>query len=711
MKSQKCQPSINNHCLDSESIITDGGQIIKELDGTVSVWVNDGKELVPYIDLNTKPCCEFLGFIFDIENQKCLWTEPVGCDTCEKKIVINPNGDDGVVFNLNDDINIQEICSLSVSFDYIFKFDCDIFNSGETANTEVQQILDEIEETKDIISNIDCSQLSATCEEYTTIYEEMCYPIEIKSFDPITSYNDFIKGNPEKTQPSLYTSICCLSEDGLNRWKSILGDIKYKLWLESNGCDTSIYAINQATQLFNEGVQLSIKNGTNINPYFNEANIEICDKQLAYVNKINACEEYENCLKTINDLEDKLIDLEDKLGELNEFLCDDPISNLERFKVSLNIEVETETPSIYESIYEELIFNIGEGNLLNYILEKGENTGIKIQNDGHKIPDFTDCDFDGICKTYRDNFIKELYLRQYVPEFGEPQGKLENEELLNLMGGWYDSKWLSFNTMISNQELIQSLSGKKVRFSLKINDCCNDFDILLDNISFLKSCDKTFTTKSIIKKPNFELKRVIDNKKSWAVNDEYHQRDFIFKNRDTSYNIKHHKLAINTKEIDLKIDPSKAIENDVFEYILNNECLLDPHTGTTEDITHNYDIDFNSILLSQIPSDFDSCELNTVWSIKVSIENKLIYDEEFFTGVTETPTPDKNVYLQGLINMLDNLGYLYTINGDDIIFINVDTPFKLDLGLDLITCEYKQFEDGICFTFEDGEPYIFEDNE
>jgi hypothetical protein len=65
----KCQPSLSNPCLNENQIVTGGGEIVHQIDGSVSVWIRSNDELIPYTNINTKTCCEYLGYTFDIENQ------------------------------------------------------------------------------------------------------------------------------------------------------------------------------------------------------------------------------------------------------------------------------------------------------------------------------------------------------------------------------------------------------------------------------------------------------------------------------------------------------------------------------------------------------------------------------------------------------------------------------------------------------------------
>ena len=57
----KCQPSLDNPCLTTSQIIDGGGEIVHQIDGSVSVWINTQDGIVPYNNINTKPCCEYLG--------------------------------------------------------------------------------------------------------------------------------------------------------------------------------------------------------------------------------------------------------------------------------------------------------------------------------------------------------------------------------------------------------------------------------------------------------------------------------------------------------------------------------------------------------------------------------------------------------------------------------------------------------------------------
>ncbi len=678
-----CQPTYNNPCLNSETIISNGGQIIHELDGTVSVFINQNLE--PYNNINTKKCCEYLGYTFDIENQKCLWSEQLGCDDCEYKITLTPNLNDGQLFTVNDNEN----CVLDINLDYLFKFDCNALTSGETISEEVNDINQELNNLNQELVNLQnqIPQLSGNCETMTQAYLDLCYTISITTNNEITGVTN--------------DTICCLTDEGLLRWESILGSIKYNSWLSTDGCDTTIYTNNQAIQLHNEGNQIALENNTN-NPYFTITTQQPCDKKTIHDQQIIACQDYNNLLDEIKNIEDKIIELNDLLLNIPAQTCDDPIKNFENFNVLLSLDYQDDNGN-YISAFEEIIFNIGEGNLLNYIIESEGNTGIIISGDSGVLPGFSitnDCDYSATCKTIRDEFIKELYLQQYIGEYTEPTNTKENNELLSLMGGWYDSDWLNYNISINDPIVIDKIKNRKIRLSLKVLDCCMDFSVLVDKLKLTKNCDVIENTNISITKPfGFELEKVVDNKKSWVVNEEKEKRIYRLPWRNTEYNINNSKLAINTKEITLDIDQAKGIEGDVFNFITNNNCLLECPSGTTL-IEHYINIGFEDILIDLLnsctgctnqkqfqdgdcfwfqddePFDFQDDQtftngtLNIYWDIYGYLNNENIYQNTFYSGTTNIDFPQISDYINELYNISNIIGSNININNDYAIFTN-----------------------------------------
>lgn len=744
--SNKCQPSIDNPCLTTNQIIDGGGEIVHQIDGSVSVWINTQDGIVPYNNINTKSCCEYLGYVFDVENQKCLWDDSISCDTCEMKIVVNPTGNDGDYFFVNDNSE----CSLDISLDYIFKFDCSVLESGETVNESAIAIQSEIDNLNTLITEKENQLilLSATCLNYTNIYTGMCYTIDVS--------HDMLN-----TNLPLFTTICCLTEEGLIRWKSILGDIKYNAWLASDGCDTSLYTNTQSHQLYTEGNDFIIENNQP-NPYFTETNSDICDKKIAHEQMDEACAEYQSHLDEITTLENQITILENELAALNNegVLCGDPIRGLEDFTAWFSLDVETDTPMLYETVYQEQIFGIGQNNLMQYIIDTNGLSGIIISGETGVLPPFSSieetCNYDDMCKLKRDAFIKQLYLNQYLPVFGEPVNSLQNKELLDLMGGWYNSSWLSYNTTLNDSTLIDKIKNKKIRISINVNTCCLDFGLLLDKIKVTQNCLNIENTFIKISDPiGFELDKVVDNKKSWVSNELPEKRYYELDWRNTEYNINDYRLSINTKEIDLDIDPAKAIEGDVYKYLLNNPCALDCTSGT-KILEFNSDIDFQVILDNEIincdscstcfhqkqfenyecfdlmndePYEFEfqepitgvtsGCVVSVVWGITSELDGEITYSNpNFYSGDTSTSIPTHNEFLTELFNISNSIGAIFIIDGNIVSFVDQSTctdgislsgkQLKIDLNISIVGCDNKQFEDNECFDFMDGIDFEFE---
>lgn len=132
-----------------------GINIVENQDGTVSLFNSDGKNVT--VELNNKSCCEAIGYQFDITNQKCLWKKLETTRNDEFKIVLNPDGNHGTLFGVNE----NEDCCLDISFDYMFKFDCGDLIDSVTESTIVT----------DVVSQAEISELEAQLAENSKLIE------------------------------------------------------------------------------------------------------------------------------------------------------------------------------------------------------------------------------------------------------------------------------------------------------------------------------------------------------------------------------------------------------------------------------------------------------------------------------------------------------------------------------------------------------------
>ena len=114
----------SKNCRTKDSYEADGYTIIELSGGTVGLYeppvTLSGGTVVqnPITSHETKPCCELLGYVFDVTTQKCIWA----LDNAELfKVVLNPEGNSSTLFNVEP----NETCELTISFDYLYMFECD----------------------------------------------------------------------------------------------------------------------------------------------------------------------------------------------------------------------------------------------------------------------------------------------------------------------------------------------------------------------------------------------------------------------------------------------------------------------------------------------------------------------------------------------------------------------------------------------------------
>lgn len=164
-----------NSCYTTEDITALGGTIVQNLDGTVSVYVpaSGTEELGPLF--LTKSCCEALGYFYNIDSQKCMYSRVagvnIGCSLQDEiKIVLNPKGNDGSLFF----VDTNENCTLKVSFDYLFNIKCDTLINilKPTDSTGVCDTIVEPFETLDVSMTLDVM----TGTSLTTVYTNNFFP-------------------------------------------------------------------------------------------------------------------------------------------------------------------------------------------------------------------------------------------------------------------------------------------------------------------------------------------------------------------------------------------------------------------------------------------------------------------------------------------------------------------------------------------------------
>jgi len=601
-----------NRCLTVEQVRATNGSVIENTDGSVSLFQKSGDKLIP-VKLN-KNCCETLSpnYVFDENTQKCMWGTPSNCEINNSyKLTLNPTGNDGAVFNVFD----NETCSLNIEFDYLFKVSCkSLMNMLTNTNTsvsflnsevkfEINKLQNDIEEQTvlcetistqiDILQQqIDNTPYSVECgAEYITPESLPTIPTSVAQSFENTGFGDDTKKVPIDDSNSEYKSLVnqnvgtyCLTDDGLDLFKRIIGDFNYSLFL--NG-DSNSYTCADIDVLIQRNINNNLIYLCNV-PFGSKTELlnqkQILEQQLS------------NCNSRVQSLINELNALTESGLVTSE--CNKPINFFETLDVTMTLYVveNNQSTSVYEAF--DVFPAIGNGNLYEYLSttpESGfyvydETTGNSMKIKSNIIPDS--------CKSLPSNLLNDLSIES---------GLSVNETLNKLTDGSFSSKWLSYSTIITDPNIIALIADKKIKISLNINNTCTDICVLLDNIKLNKDCSRVTKTNIFVTNcPGFELDRIRDNKKSWISNTTLLNRDFKILNssganpiRQTNYNTEDERLVLNSKEIDLDINLSMAIETDVWKYISDNPCLLTGTTNCNECLSGccgDNLIDFNSLL-------------------------------------------------------------------------------------------------------------------
>lgn len=584
-----------SNCPGLEDLKANGFTLYEDKDGTVKVFNEKGSQMIWSY---TKSCCESWGYTFDDVNQKCRWSKPTSSVSDDFKIILNPQGNSGVFFNVDE----NETCCLDVSFDYLFKFDCnELYNSirenvtvaAPVPTEEVAPVLTETqaqitkneelieyyqnlileEENKNIPYVIQCERTSTVLNPVRDIKS---VSIKKSAFTPPLSF----------AVPTTITNYC-LTDEGLILWQNILGPTKYAEWLASHGSNVSMYTCAEVNKLVQSGSQY----------YTSKCDYTIYDKSVS-VSKI---EKWQIEIKKLQGIIRELTAVLQEGPALTEQVdgpvlntkpkCTSYIDFFENLKISFTIET-LNSNNLYETVYEDVIFYIGPGNFLDYINNASGATGILISgatgimptiNQGSVGPipplNFDLVDGESVCRVFRDELAKDVW-DLYSPEEKEVLMKTKTrEELYDLVSTWYQSCWLEYSKTICDEKIINSLNGKTINISLKVENSCADFSIMLDRLKLNKNCTKVDNLERYISEPpKFNIKKVIDNKKSWLANKERDERFYDLKYRPAEYNTNHHKLVINTKEIDLNLSPARGVEQDTWCFLPN---ILGCPTGDT----------------------------------------------------------------------------------------------------------------------------------
>ena len=407
----------------------------------------------------------------------------------------------------------------------------------------------------------------------------------------------------------------CLTERGLVLWETVLGITNYSTYIADFGCDITLYTQTHFDNFLSSVKSELLKNSALSNiDFFIETKQGICDKKNVNTSIQTTTVQLTQAKADLAKLETELSTAKTNLASINTGISAiEAISNLESLKVQLILEVNT-TGSTYTPIYEETIFNIGDKKLMSFILDQSPNTGILISGataGGILAPASDSGNTQTFCDTGRAEFLKQLYLQQYKDIYPDPVSIADQLEFNKKMNNWYTSSWLYYNKTF-DETITTQIKNKKIKLSLRIENCCLDLCILTDNLKLTKGCETLDNQEIIISEsPKFEIEKVLDNKKSWVSYTENVNREHDLQFRETQYDIDDYRLTINTKEIDLKIDGANAIEEDV---LYNVACLLSGSTGIPSCKT----IDLDTFLTTELAT------INNVDEFRKAVISELI---------------------------------------------------------------------------------------
>ncbi len=498
---EKCFDIKNNEV--SQFVLGDNGVVY-------GVTESGTKETLSY------DCCLRMGYEFDSDMGLCYWSKPCDVDN-EIKILISPEGEDGVIFQVDD----NETCTLEVEFDYLFQFNCsDLLN----CKTNLLESVD----NKGVL-------------EY-----------ELNSKSTLISDNDY-------------------------RISILESDLKLFIFNTKNNINIIELKIED---LSNETYDTSQE----INGYKKEIeqlNIFLNEKIASYTKEINLLKKENSILlKEVNNISKEITILNSTINEINMLnILTSPIVkvSIEKYDVSplneLERNISFENEFSFSTVIESEIYQIND---VVTFFSGNNSTGIYFIDDN---------------EIYCDSLIDIIY-----------QDLGNNSIYLNENS--FKSNWLHYKLIINDPIILNEIKNKKIKLGIKIQNNPCEMSVLIDNIKFNRVCEVIEINKTVItENPSFNLIRVIDNKKSWVNNDNVVNRNFDLSLRETSYNIGHHKLGINTKEVDINISSAAAIESDVKDFILDNPTILGSLSGliTTNifesGLTHE---EFMSILYSEL---------------------------------------------------------------------------------------------------------------
>jgi len=561
---------------------------------------------------------------WDDNKQKCRWkTSSSGTDCLIDtfKIVLNPDGNDGSLFNTE---NGEKECKLVVDFNYLFKLECenlsDILNPTISVNVD-PRTQDQIKKLESELLNLqaECesisSKLEITISEYEKSYYSMvCDNVDIELYLKYAEAVGVTQAAPQVVTtrsaikafgntgfgstapfgfPALSSSstavnpnssvTICINETngGLTVLQNLLGLDKYQRFLDG---DPTSYTCDNVIEMILLSYE-SVQNG----------NLEFafqCTTPFGFKTRLK--KEIEILTKLVKECDDKTTALETEIQNLkgdtetSTAVCSTPTQVLENLDVSMSVDV-IESNGALTTVYEFNLFpSIGSGNLYTYLTQHATDSGFYICGQPKQTETFTsgctvikyqktelsgslepvpsNCETQGpsdyycnvqSCVPVKDNILESLFTQSNFTNSVDDLKKFRDSLAQTILA----SKWLNYTTEITDPDIISKIEDKKITLSIKINNTCSNICVLVDNLKLNKSCiDGEAKTIRVEKSPGFELERIIDNKKSWIKNTTPVSRTFDIKNNLGDNRIRQTEYNVNDERLVIN---TKEIDLDI----------------------------------------------------------------------------------------------------------------------------------------------------
>lgn len=162
------------------------------------------------------------------------------------------------------------------------------------------------------------------------------------------------------------------------------------------------------------------------------------------------------------------------------------------------------------------------------------------------------------------------------------------------------SGWLSFSKVLDESELTNLYM---ILMGMSIVKPFKGLKVKIDNIKVNEICDnETNVIRYVNTNPSFEFERIVDNKKTWTVEDQIREHDILW--RETDYYTDDDRLIVNSKEIDLALSYNNAIEENFVAFLKNNQYFV-------------WFLQGNDFLLNDVESRLLNSSLNTQEYLKL----------------------------------------------------------------------------------------------